>query len=86
MNYLDDIPGLPVKPAGRKQPPASSCVSYTVPRCPQCGSSHCPTYSSDGPLKWRKCAACGASFKSFVLNWKPEDQKSESDLDFNTNS
>jgi hypothetical protein len=78
-SFMEEIPGLPVDRKPAKRPPVdSNCVTYTVPRCPQCGSSHCPAYStSQGPLKYRKCAACGHLFKSFILNWNSDlDQES----------
>jgi len=71
--FLDDIPGIPLGTKHKKRDIKQiKCVTYTIPRCPACGSSRCPTYESQGALKYRKCVDCSNTFKSFVLNWDPE--------------
>lgn len=66
--FLDDIPGQPLRPS-KQQADQVNCVTYTIPRCPECKSPRCPTTNSDGPLKYRRCSDCGKTFKSFVMNW-----------------
>ena len=39
-------------------------IIETAVRCPRCNSENVPTYSTKGPVKYRKCKQCGHTFKS----------------------
>lgn len=39
-------------------------VEYVRVRCPDCGSTSCPVYTSRGKIRYHKCRDCGKKFKS----------------------
>jgi len=70
--FLDDLPdlGLPDPPVRRRRPPPerdekdTPVVYYVKVKCPKCDSDDCPIYSSEVPIRYHKCRACGLTFKS----------------------
>jgi len=70
--FFDDLPdlGLPDQPMRRRLPARDEdgipVVYYVKVRCPNpnCGSEDCPVYSSEVPIRYHKCRACGLNFKS----------------------
>jgi len=75
--FLDDLPDLDMpEKKRRKKPrrPDEDVVRYVRPRCPKCGSTNVPVYSSrDIPVRYHKCSDCGHTFKSIEENYQAEN-------------
>lgn len=75
--FLDDLPELDMPRRQRKKKslqPKDQVVRYKKLRCPKCGSTNVPVYSSrDIPIRHHKCANCGHTFKSIEENYQPEN-------------
>ena len=81
--FLDDLPELDMPARQRKKKstrpgapePKDQVVRYIRPRCPKCGSTNVPVYSSrDLPIRYHKCSDCGHTFKSIEENYQPENE------------
>jgi predicted Zn-ribbon and HTH transcriptional regulator len=76
-DFLDDLPDLdlPAQPPRKPKPRrlAPDAIEYVRPHCPRCGSTKIPVYNSEHlPVRYHKCSACGHTFKSIEVNYRPD--------------
>jgi hypothetical protein len=56
-------PGVEEQEQEQDQPPLYGVV-YHVLRCPKCRSRNIKTHTTELPIRYHKCRACGYNFKS----------------------
>jgi len=62
--FLDNLPDLGMGKPAKKKPEKDEVVVWHKIKCPKCKSEKVPVYSTQGRIRYHKCAECNHNFKS----------------------